>query len=112
MARETKGPKPSAIITWIPLLLAALGLPLALKLIAPNPLYGFRTEATLSSESVWYSANLQTGIALLFFGCLGTIANVYIARSKTLSPTLKQLLPIGTLLTIAALSIAAGSAAT
>ena len=49
-------------------LCAALGimaLPLALRLIGPNRIYGFRTRATLSDRDLWYSANAFAGWALL-----------------------------------------------
>ena len=36
------------------LLIAGLGIPLWLRRIPPNHLYGFRSRATLSDETVWY----------------------------------------------------------
>jgi uncharacterized membrane protein len=46
-------------------LLAALNVPLMLRRIRPNGLYGFRTPRTLSSPEVWYPANAFAGRALL-----------------------------------------------
>jgi hypothetical protein len=45
--------------------LAILALPLLLRLIGPNRLYGFRTLATLSNPELWYAANAFAGGALL-----------------------------------------------
>lgn len=100
-----------SFVTWAPLLLAALGIPLLLKLIPPNGLYGFRTEASLASETVWYSVNMQAGAALLFFGCIGTVINIYIARSKTLSQIQKQFFPLGILVAVVILMVIVGASA-
>lgn len=45
--------------------LAAIAIPLALRLIGPNSVYGFRTPVTRSDLDVWYSANAFAGWALL-----------------------------------------------
>jgi uncharacterized membrane protein len=46
-------------------LIAVLSVPLALRLIKPNLIYGFRTPRTLSSPDIWYPANVFAGRALL-----------------------------------------------
>ena len=46
-------------------LLALTSLPLALRLVPPNPYYGFRTRFTLSNRAVWYDANALVGRGLL-----------------------------------------------
>ena len=53
-------------------LITALAMPLILRKIKPNYLYGFRVPKTLNDEEIWYAANayagwyiLWTGIALL-----------------------------------------------
>jgi hypothetical protein len=38
---------------------------MALRRVKPNRLYGFRTSATLSNESIWYEANAVAGRLLL-----------------------------------------------
>ena len=43
-----------------------LCIPLVLKLVPPNRLYGFRTHVTLSRPDVWYPANVFAGYALMF----------------------------------------------
>jgi uncharacterized membrane protein len=42
-----------------------LCIPLVLKLVPPNRLYGFRTRKTLSSPEIWYPANVFAGYALM-----------------------------------------------
>ena len=50
---------------------AIISLPLILKLVPPNGMYGFRTAATSSSKAVWYSANSFHGWALLAAAVVG-----------------------------------------
>ena len=40
-------------------------LPLALRMVPPNPVYGFRTRFTRSSREVWFDANAFAGRAML-----------------------------------------------
>jgi uncharacterized membrane protein len=41
--------------------LLGLGIPLAMGRVGPNPLYGFRTSATLRDPAVWYPVNRVAG---------------------------------------------------
>jgi uncharacterized membrane protein len=50
------------------LLLAGLSVPLILRWVKPNGIYGFRTPKTLSDERIWYDANAYAGRALLAVG--------------------------------------------
>jgi uncharacterized membrane protein len=43
------------------ILTAATSVPLALRLIPPNPVYGFKTRLTRSDPGVWYDANAFVG---------------------------------------------------
>jgi len=53
---------PIQLIAYLlPGILAALALPLALGIVPPNWLYGFRTRKTISSPEVWYPANRVAG---------------------------------------------------
>jgi hypothetical protein len=55
----------------MPLLLIALGLPLAFRLVPRNWLYGMRSPRTLlTTEETWYRQNVITGVA---FVAVGTI---------------------------------------
>ena len=51
---------------------AILSIPLVLRLVPPNGIYGFRTSATHSSPAVWYSANAFMGWALLIAAIVST----------------------------------------
>jgi uncharacterized membrane protein len=60
-----------AMFIGLPILVLALGLPLALRLVPPNRLYGFRTATAFSSLEAWYDLNCATGIALIAAGIVG-----------------------------------------
>ena len=49
-------------------LLFAVGIPLVLKLVPPNPVYGVRTAKAFSSLEVWYAANRSAGITMAITG--------------------------------------------
>jgi hypothetical protein len=53
------------LLVSAPLLISAVCLPMALGLIAPNALYGFRTSASLASADVWYQSNSSAGSPVL-----------------------------------------------
>lgn len=59
-------------------LIGALSVPLMLKRIPPNPIYGFRTARTMSSEEVWYPANRFCGRQLLFAAVIQAVVNISI----------------------------------
>ncbi len=50
--------------------LAGSGVPLALRKVKPNMLYGFRTRATLEDPDLWYEANAYAGRLLIVSGLL------------------------------------------
>lgn len=58
-------------------LLAALSVPMMLRRVAPNWLYGFRTARTLSSPEVWYPANAFAGRALLI-AAIASLASTWL----------------------------------
>ncbi len=53
------------------LFLAAISVPLIMRRIPPNSLYGFRISQTLDNPTLWYSVNEYAGRYLLLTG-LGT----------------------------------------
>jgi uncharacterized membrane protein len=70
-ADATKGKGAMTIVLGaISLLLVVLGIPLMLRRVGPNPLYGLRLPATFADEWVWYEANALTGRDLLLHGML------------------------------------------
>jgi hypothetical protein len=44
------------------------GIPLWLRKVPPNPLYGYRTEYSMSSPDVWFRVNETLGLVLTFSG--------------------------------------------
>ena len=52
------------VISLACLLVAVLSVPLILQRVPRNAFYGFRTRKTLSSDAVWYPANVFAGQAL------------------------------------------------
>lgn len=52
------------------ILLVVLSIPLILKKIPPNPIYGFRTKKTLSDKQIWYKANHYGGLQLFYAGLI------------------------------------------
>jgi uncharacterized membrane protein len=49
-------------------LLAAVAVPLWLRRVPPNGIYGFRVPKTRSDPVVWFDANAYAGRQLLVFG--------------------------------------------
>lgn len=48
-----------------PLVILSVSVPLVLKLIPRNGMYGFRVRETMASDNVWYAANQISGIAMV-----------------------------------------------
>src|SRR5262249_13669806 len=88
-------------------LLLALGIPLVLKLVPPNPVYGVRTAKALSSREVWFAANRSAGITLAIAGIF--IASVALAVPRLLPDYSEgaRVLIIGTTILFAVLAMVA-----
>ncbi len=66
-------------------LLAALSVPLILRKIPPNGLYGFRVPSTLRDPALWYKVNEYAGRRALVVGLgtsLGSIIFYYTVNSS------------------------------
>lgn len=50
--------------------IGAVSIPLILKLVPPNRLYGLRTRLTLSDRALWFRVNRFAGVALLIAAAL------------------------------------------
>ena len=68
-------------LVLVPLIFAAVSLPMVLELVGPNAFYGVRTAATRASEAEWYRINQLSGAAGVVGGLIGAIANLLIVRS-------------------------------
>src|SRR5688572_16446387 len=60
----------------LPLSIAALAIPMVLRRVPPNGLYGFRTTKTLSSTEAWYKANHVSGLYMLAAAVLSMMFNL------------------------------------
>lgn len=67
-------------------LLIALGIPLALGKVGPNPWYGFRLPATLRHRDIWYAVNAQAGRDLVAAGVLLLIVVLVAGRMAAVAP--------------------------
>ena len=59
------------------LVFIGIAIPMVLEAIAPNSLYGFRTEKTLSDPAIWYAANVVGGWDLIVAGAVIFLASLY-----------------------------------
>lgn len=66
-------------------LVIVLELPLAMKLVGPNHLYGFRVGKTLSDERIWYLVNSYAGKRCVLTGVI-TIVLAVALRLAAVSP--------------------------
>ena len=60
----------------VPLIVAAVSVPMLLGRVPPNQLYGYRTRKTLSSPDIWYKANRVAGRNMFAAGALALIVNL------------------------------------
>ncbi len=67
------------------LLLTALSVPMILRRVPPNPLYGFRVPSTLRDPALWYAANRYAGWRLALTGILTAAASIAFSRIPGLS---------------------------
>jgi uncharacterized membrane protein len=58
------------------LVIAGLGIPLWLRRVPPNRLYGIRTAGTLADESRWYAVNASAGRVMVGVGVATAILSV------------------------------------
>jgi len=66
----------AALISGSGLLIALLAIPLILRRVPPNMLYGVRTKAAFASDADWYRINAQGGRYLLVSGLLIVVTGV------------------------------------
>jgi hypothetical protein len=58
------------------LLLAALSIPMIMRKIPPNGLYGFRVKKTMDNPEIWYPVNAYSGKWLLAASLVQALAAV------------------------------------
>jgi len=65
-----------------------LSIPLILRKIPRNPVYGYRTRATLSDDMLWYKANAYFGLRLLIASILSACIAVALHMYQGISPAI------------------------
>jgi hypothetical protein len=60
--------------------LVAISIPLILRIVPPNGMYGFRVSGT-GSPAIWYPANAFMGWAVLLAAVIGAILEVILPRT-------------------------------
>ncbi|KAB2962289.1 MAG: hypothetical protein F9K18_10025 [Thermoanaerobaculia bacterium] len=91
------------------LLFALIALPLALRRVRPNVVYGFRTRATLADEGLWYAVNARFGWAQLAGSLAGAAAALVLFRPGLLP--LGLVIPVSLVVLIAPAAVAGLAAA-
>jgi len=62
-------------------ILIVVSLPLVLRLVPPNRIYGFRVPSTLRDRSVWYDANARSGWHFIGVGLLMVVLELVLPLS-------------------------------
>jgi uncharacterized membrane protein len=90
-------------------LLVLIAIPLALRMVPRNIVYGFRTRTTLRDDAIWFEANAHFGRRLLVASLCGALAAYLIYRFQLFSP--ETSLPISVFILVAPSLLAALSTA-
>ncbi len=96
-------------ILGLSLVLILVAIPLALRKVGPNVVYGYRTRATLASEDVWYEANAYFGRSLIVACLCGALAIWAVYVLRPVPPEL--FLPVSLLILVAPAAVATVSTA-
>ena len=81
-----------------------ISIPLVLRKIGPNVVYGYRTRATLSDPALWYEANALFGRRLIAASLVSALAALFLARPGLMSPD--TFLPVSVVLLGAPVAVA------
>ena len=65
---------------FAPIVILILSLPLFLKLVPRNPIFGLRTRDTMSSDNKWYAANRVVGAAGILGGLVWLILSAVLPQ--------------------------------
>jgi uncharacterized membrane protein len=67
------------------LIFAIIAIPLILRKVPRNVVYGFRTQLTLENEFVWYEANAYFGRLFLISSLISTLLILFLYFSNPVS---------------------------
>ncbi|MBT2135586.1 SdpI family protein [Croceibacterium sp. LX-88] len=87
-------------LVLVPLMFAAISLPMVFGWVGPNAYYGARTAASQASEAEWYRINQLSGIVGVVAGVIGAAVNALIVRSG-LSVMHKQVACVAVIVVVA-----------
>lgn len=74
------------VILGCSLLFSLMSIPLILRKIPPNPVYGYRSRTTLGDERIWYEANAYFGVRFLIANVLSAFLAVVLHQWPGLPP--------------------------
>ena len=77
-----------ATVLVVDLLLALVAIPLLLRKVPRNVVYGYRTRKTLSDDVIWYEANAHFGRGLLIACAVTAVAILVLHGAVEMSPPL------------------------
>ena len=66
------------VFIFVGMLEIIMGIPLLLRKVKPNALYGFRTPKTRSSDEIWYKVNKYVGRDFLIAGIIVIICSPFL----------------------------------
>ncbi|MGZ9004043.1 MAG: SdpI family protein [Burkholderiales bacterium] len=92
-------------ILGVSALLVVIAIPLALRWIPRNIVYGFRTRTTMANDATWYEANAYFGRALVISTLCGAFLAYVIYLVQPFSPAV--FLPVSVLVLAAPTLVAA-----
>jgi len=78
-------------------LIAILAIPLALNLVPPNRIYGYRTAHSLANRQLWFRINRVAGLALIVAAAVALSAYLYrpeLASGRSFAGVLVLILPV------------------
>jgi hypothetical protein len=90
-------------ITIAAALFALIAIPLMLRKVPRNVVYGFRTRATLASDEVWYDVNAHFGRGL-FIASIVSIVVIFALTSTAIPP--QRFLTVSVVVLVAPVAIA------
>lgn len=85
-------------------LFVALSIPLLLRKVPPNVVYGYRTRATLGDEELWYEANTFFAGRFIVASLVSAVVAFYLCRPGVFAPD--TFLPVSVVLLGAPVAVA------
>jgi uncharacterized membrane protein len=86
---------------YLPLLMIVVSVPMVMRRLPPNALYGFRTPKTLSNPQIWYEANRRAGVNLIVAAiltmllCWAVVWSFGAAKASMLLPLVLLVMVLG-----------------